>query len=290
MSMVDERTAISSADRRRPVVRWTLWIVQALILVGLIISGLGTLLWLAKSSVSTTQDILTAPWDWFPSGVQWGNLVTAWSDLRVGTYVINTAIMAVGSWIANIIVTTTAAYVMSILRPRWTPLFSGAILATLFIPGVVTLVPMYINVINAGMLNTFWAVWLPAAASAFNILVVKRFFDGVPHEIIEAARVDGAGPVRIFWQIVLPFARPILGVISILAILASWKDFLWPKLVLQDPAMQPISVALPKFANTTELSIQMAAMFLGLLIPVVLFILFQKQILRGASLAGATKG
>jgi multiple sugar transport system permease protein len=295
MTTTDERTAISWADRRRPSVRWTLRITQTVILIGLLVSGVGTLLWLAKASLSTTQDIIATPWDWFPHGVHWENLSVAWNDLKVGRYLGNTAIMALGAWIANVIVTTTASYVLSILRPRWAPLFSGAILATLFIPSIVALVPLYLTIIRVpgtqiSLLNTFWAVWLPAAASAFNILVVKRFFDNIPLEIVEAARIDGAGAFRIFWQIVLPFARPILGVVSVLAILASWKDFLWPKLVLQDPNLQPISVALPRFANTTELSVQMAAMFLGLIIPVVLFLVFQKQILRGVSLSGGTKG
>lgn len=295
MSGLEERTAISWADRRRPHVRWTLRIAQTVILIGLLISGAGTLLWLAKSSVSTTQDIISAPWEWFPHGVHWENLAVAWNDLQVGRYLANTAIMAAGAWIANVVVTTTASYVLSILRPRWAPVLSGAILATLFIPSIVALVPLYVTIIRVpgtqiSLLNTFWAVWLPAAASAFNILIVKRFFDAIPREIIEAARMDGAGAVRVFWTIVLPFARPIIGVVSVLAILASWKDFLWPKLVLQDPDLQPISVALPRFANTTELSVQMAAMFLGLAIPVILFLLFQKQILRGVSLSGGTKG
>ena len=295
MTMTDERSAISWADRRRPSVKWTLRIAQTVILIGLLISGAGTLLWLAKASLSTTQDIISAPWEWFPHGIHVENLAVAWNELQVGRYLGNTAIMAAGAWIANIIVTTTASYVLSILRPRWAPVFSGAILATMLIPSIVAMVPLYVTVIRVpgtqiSLLNTFWAVWLPAAASAFNILIVKRFFDAIPQEIIEAARVDGAGAFRIFWQIVLPFARPILGVVSVLAILASWKDFLWPKLVLQDPNLQPISVALPRFANTTELSVQMGAMFLGLMIPVVLFLVFQRQILRGVSMSGATKG
>ncbi len=125
-------------------------------------------------------------------------------------------------------------------------------LATLFIPSVVLLVPLYITVvrpaIGPSLLNSYLGVWLPTAANAFNILLVKRFFDSLPHEVFEAARTDGAGPFRLFWSIVLPMSKPILGVVSVFAIIASLKDFLWPSLVLMDPAVQPLGVRLPAIA------------------------------------------
>ena len=113
-------------------------------------------------------------------------------------------------------------------------------LATLFIPGIVLLVPLYLTIVHppiigGSLLNNYLAVWLPMAANAFNILLVKRFFDNLPREIFEAAKTDGAGPFRLFWSIVLPMSKPILGVVSVFAIIAAWKDYLWPKLVLPDP-------------------------------------------------------
>lgn len=291
----DERSIISSADRKQPRIRRTLRTTQGVILAGLVVVGLGPLLWLVKAGLSTTQDLITDPLAWFPSGVQWHNIVDAWTTIEIGKYLGNTAIIAAGCLVANLLVTTTAAYVLSVVRPRWAPVLSGAILATLFVPGIIALVPLYLTILEVpgtsiSLLNTYWAVWLPSAASAFNILVVRRFFDEIPRETVEAAQIDGAGIVRIFWQIVLPFSKPILGVVSIMAVLGAWKDFLWPKLVLQDPNLQPISVALPRVQATTELSLQMAGMFLGMLIPVVLFLVFQRQILRGVSMSGSVKG
>ena len=138
---------------------------------------------------------------------------------------------------------------LSVLRPKYAPILNGAVLATLFIPSVVLLVPLYLTivrpVIGTSLLNNYLAVWLPAAANAFNILLVKRFFDNLPREVFEAARTDGAGPFRVFWSIVLPMSRPILGVVSVFAIIASLKDYLWPSLVLPDPAVQPLGVRLP---------------------------------------------
>lgn len=291
-----ERSVISVFDRRKPSIRITLFVVQSLILIGLLIVGLGPLLWLFKAAISTTQDILTEPFALWPSGiVQWDNLAFAWTRGRIGFYLGNTAIIALGTWFASLAVSTTAAYVLSVLRPKWGPLLSGAILATLFIPHVVSLVPLYLTILDVpgvgiSLLNTYWAVWLPAAANAFNVLVIKRFFDSLPRELFEAARIDGAGSVRILWNLVLPMSRPILAVVSLLTIIASWKDFLWPLLVLQQPDLQPVSVALPRLVDTYELSIQMAALFLALIVPVILFLVFQRQFLRGVSLSGGSKG
>lgn len=290
------RTNISDSDRRRPVVRVTLGIAQALVLAGLVIAGLGPLVWLALAAVSPTQDLIREPFAFFSSGVvQWENIGIAWERGRIGHYLLNTAVLALGATIATLVVSTTAAFVITVLKPRWGKLLSGAILATLFVPGIVALVPLYLTVrelpvFGVSLLNTPWAIWLPAAATAFNVLIIARFLESIPADLYDAARIDGAGALRILWSIVLPLSRPILGVVGLLAVVASWKDYLWPLLVLPDPDKQPVSVALPRLAAQTELSVQMAALFLSLLIPVVLFLLFQRQFLRGASMAGGVKG
>ncbi len=290
-----ERSAISDADRRRPSVRTTMTTLQIAFFAFLVIAGVGPILWLAKAALSTTQDTISQPFAWFPSGVQWGNLAAAWEQIQVGRYLANTAVMALGSTVATVLVTASLAYVISILRPRWANVLSGAILVTLFVPGVISLVPLYLTVVDlplvgGSIVDTYWAVWLPAAANAFAVLVVTRFFDEIPREIIEAARVDGVGPFRMFFVIVLPFSKSILGVIAVLTILNSWKDFLWPMLVLPSSELQPISVALARIAGKTDLSLQMSAMLLGLLIPIAVFLIFQRQILKGVSMSGGVKG
>jgi multiple sugar transport system permease protein len=119
---------------------------------------------------------------------------------------------------------------------------------------------------------------------------VKRFFDSLPHEVFEAARTDGAGPFRLFWSIVLPMSKPILGVVSVFAIIASLKDFLWPSLVLMDPAVQPLGVRLPAIESQTELDVNLAALAIATIIPIVLFLVFQRTFLKSAGLGGAVKG
>lgn len=288
-------SVLSDSDRRLTRIRVPFVIGQVVVLLGLLVAGLGPLLWLLKAAISPTQDSIRSPLAWFPSGqVQWGNLATAWQQGHIGYYLGNTAMIAAGTALASLIVCTTAGYVLSVLRPRWGALLSAAILATLFVPHIVSLVPLYLTVlkvpvVHTNLTNTFWAVWLPPAASAFNVLIVKRFFDGIPREYFEAARIDGAGSVRVFTSLVLPLSRPILGVVVLLSIISSWKDYLWPLLVLTNPDLQPVSVALPKIAKVTELNIQLAGLFLALLIPVLLFLVFQRAFLRGVGLSGGIK-
>jgi multiple sugar transport system permease protein len=290
-----ERGALSAADWRRPGVRRTMRTVHVVLLILLAVAGVGPMLLLAKFAITPTQDILRTPMAVFPHGTAWDNLSKAWTNVHVSLYFINTVIIAAGSWLVQIIVATTGGFALSVLRPRYGRVVSGAVLGTLFVPAVVLLVPLYLTILNPPLLgrslmNTFWAVWLPAGASAFNILLVQRFFDNLPREVFEAARVDGAGPFRLFWSIVLPMSRPILGVVSVFAVIASWKDFLWPLLVLRDPNLQPLSVRLPTLAHTTDLGVFLAALAISTLIPVAMFMVFQRTFLRSAGLGGAVKG
>ncbi|WP_433169568.1 carbohydrate ABC transporter permease [Kribbella sp. CA-247076] len=292
--MSHERGIISTADRKRSLVRYGLPTIQVMLFVGVAIAGVGPLLWLLKSGLSTSQDILRGPMQLWPSGIQWQNIPDAWTRVQIGSYLGNTAIIAIGSLLSTLFVCTTGAFVLSVLRPKWGPIVTGAVLATLFLPGVISLVPLYLTILKMPVLgfnlqNTFWAVWLPQAAGAFNILVMKRYFDSIPRELIEAARIDGASNLRLFTSLVLPLSKPIVGVVALLTVIGSWKDYLWPLLVLPDPRLQPISVALPRVAETTEISLQMSALFLAVLIPVVLFLVFQKQFLKGVGMSGGIK-
>ncbi|MEU0089901.1 carbohydrate ABC transporter permease [Kribbella sp. NPDC006257] len=289
-----ERGIISSMDRRRPLIQYGLPIIQVLLFIGVVIAGVGPLLWLLKSGLSTSQDIIRGPMSLWPSGIQWHNVPDAWTQVQIGSYLGNTAIIAIGSLISTLFVCTTGAFVLSVLRPKWGGIITGAVLATLFLPGVISLVPLYLTILKMpvfgwNLQNTFWAVWLPQAAGAFNILVMKRYFDAIPRELIEAARIDGASNLRLFTALILPMSKPIIGVVALLTVIGSWKDYLWPLLVLPDPKLQPISVALPRVQKTTDLSLQMSALFLAVLIPVVLFLIFQKQFLRGVGMSGGIK-
>jgi multiple sugar transport system permease protein len=295
MAAANHRGLLAPTDRKRASVRWSTRALHGLLLAVLAVAGLGPMLWLAKAAVTPPQDTLRHPMALWPNGIDLANLTEAWTRVEIDKYFFNTIALAAGSWAVQLLVAATGGYALAVLRPRIGRYLSGAVLATLFVPSVVLLVPLYLTILDpplvgTSMLNTFWAVWLPAGANAFNVLLMQRFFANLPREIFEAARVDGAGPYRLFWSIVLPMSRPIIGVVSVFAVIASWKDFLWPMLVLPDPALQPLSVRLPILQQFVELDVFLAALAISSLIPIALFLLFQRLFLNGASLGGAVKG
>jgi multiple sugar transport system permease protein len=286
---------VSEIEWRRPSTRWGMRTLHVLLFVGVLVIGVGPILWLAKSAITPTIDTISHPMALFPHGAAWSNLSQAWNDVHVGRYFWNTVVIAFGSWAVQIVVATTGGFALSVLRPRYAPIIKGLLLATLFIPAIVLLVPLYIEIVrlplvHKSLINSYWALWLPYGASAFNVILVTRFFDNLPREIFEAAEIDGAGPFQLFWRIVLPMSKPILGVVSVFAVLASWKDFLWPFLVLSNPNVQPLSVRLPSIELQTSLGVFLAAMFIACLVPIAGFLIFQRSFLGGTGLGGAIKG
>jgi multiple sugar transport system permease protein len=291
----EQRGLISLADWRSRRFRWSIQTVHGVTLVLLLIVGLGPILWLAKAAITPTQDTLRQPMALWPNGWDLSLLVQAFTTVHIERYFMNTVWIAIGSWIVQITVATTAGYALSVLRPKGSRIIYGLILATLFVPSIVLLVPLYLTVldlpiVNVKLVDTFWAVWLPAGASAFNVVIIKRFFDNLPREIFEAAEVDGAGPFRLFWSICLPMSRPIIGVVSVFAVIATWKDYLWPMLVLPTPANQPLSVRLPTLERGIQLDLFLASLAIATLFPIVLFLIFQRMFLKGDNLSGAIKG
>ncbi|HEY3139659.1 MAG TPA: carbohydrate ABC transporter permease [Acidimicrobiales bacterium] len=290
-----ERTILSTFDWNRSRVRRAMRTAQGLVLLVLLVTSVGPILWLAKAATSSTQDTLRTPFALWPSGVDSENLSTAWYQADISRYFTNTVWVMLGSCAVQVLVATTGGFVLSVLRPWYAKVVTAAVLATLFVPGVVVLVPLFLTVLhlpvfNTSLLNTYWAVWLPAGANAFNVLLVKRFMDNLPHEVFEAAQVDGAGPFRLLWSIALPMSKPILGVVSIFAALNAWKDFLWPLVVLPDVHMQPLSVRLPTIRETVQLDVYLAALLISLALPITIFLVFQRLFLRGIGLGGAVKG
>jgi multiple sugar transport system permease protein len=286
---------ISEIEWRKPSTRWGMRTLHVMLLVGLVVIGLGPILWLAKSAITPTLDTISHPMALFPHGTAWSNLSQAWNDVHVGRYFWNTIVIAFGSWAVQIFVATTGGFALSVLRPRYAPIIKGLLLATLFIPTIVLLVPLYLEIVrlpivHKSLIDNYWALWFPWSASAFNVILVTRFFDNLPREIFEAAEIDGAGPFQLFWRIVLPMSKPILGVVSVFAVLVAWRDFLWPFLVLSDPNKQPLSVRLPAIQLQTSLGVFLAAMLIACLVPIAAFLIFQRSFLRGTGLSGAIKG
>ncbi len=295
-----DRGIVSVNDWRRKTIRFPLATAQLVLLLLLVIAGLLPVLWLMKAALTPTQDTLTQPLALFPHGITWSNLAQAFGvNIKIQDFFLNTIWVAAGAWFVQIVVATTGGFALSVLRPKYGRIVTALVIATLFLPAIVLLIPLYLTILHplgfgGSLLNTFWAVWLPSGASAFNVVLVMRFFDSLPREIFEAAQTDGAGPFRLFWSIVLPMSKPVIGVVTVFAIINAWKDFLWPNLVLPGgsdlASVQPLSVRLPAIQGTTELGPFLASLAIATLIPIILFLLFQRTFLNGGGFGGAVKG
>ncbi|NBE83309.1 carbohydrate ABC transporter permease [Micromonospora rubida] len=288
------RTLISHAQLRRGRGRIIYWTLLTVVVVGFTLVFLGPLYWMVTGALKSGQEIAQTPPSLFPKDPQPQNYVDAWTNLDLAKLLFNTFYYAAGALLFQLVLDTTAAYALSKLRPAFGNVILGLMLATLMIPAMVLIVPQYVTVIDLpilhlNLLDSPFAIWLPAVANAFNIFLLKRFFDSIPEELMAAALVDGATPLRTLWSIILPMSRPILGVVSIFAVTAVWKDFLWPKLVMPSPETRTVSVGIYAFSGGTPMNIVIAASVIAAIPTVVVFLIFQRNIMSGLT-AGSLKG
>ena len=289
-----ERTLISPWALRKRRGRLLYWLVFALVITLFTVAFVVPLLWMVLGAMKSAPELARNPPTLLPETFNVGAYAEAWQFMDLAKYFTNTVIVAAGAWLIQLAVQVPAAYALSKLRPALGRWILALMLATLMLPASALLVPTYlaiteVPVLEVNLVNSPAAIWLPAAANAFNIYLLKRFFDQIPTELLDAARIDGAGSVATMVRIVLPLSRPIIAVVSIFSIVAAWKDFIWPLLVLQDPEIQTLSVALQRFEPDTPINLMLAGLVLASIPMVVAFLIFQRQILAGLT-AGSLKG
>ncbi|TDC79471.1 carbohydrate ABC transporter permease [Streptomyces hainanensis] len=277
--------------RRGRLVYWSLFAVTLLLFT---LAFVIPLYWMVTGGMKSSPELARNPPTYVPEEWHPDTYTDAWNRLDLARYFGNTLTLIGGAWLLGLAIQLPAAYALSRLRPRFGGLVLGLMLVTLMVPATVLLVPTYLTVTDVPLLglnlvNNPAAVWLPAAANAFNIYVLKNFFDRIPGELLDAARIDGAGPLTVLRRIVLPLSRPIIAVVSILSVTALWRDFLWPLVVLPDPARQPITVYLQRISDSTSLNLLIAGLVLASIPLVLLFLVFQRHIIAGLT-AGGIKG
>lgn len=243
------RTLVSPLALRTPRGRVIYWTILTVTVVGFTGAFVFPLYWMVTGALKSPDELAQIPPSFFPKHFDLQVYADAWEQLQLGVFLKNTVLYAGGAWLFTLAVDVSAAYALSKLRPMFGKLVLGAMLATLMIPPMVLLLPTYLvakdlPIFHLDLLNTPWAIWLPAAANGFFVFLLKRFFDSIPRELLEAAEIDGASPARILWSIVLPVSRPIIGVVSILSVVTVWKDFVWPLLVLPETDKMSISVGI----------------------------------------------
>ncbi len=288
-----ERTLVPPLMLKRPIGRTIYWLVFALLVLATLIT-FGPLYWMYSGALKSSVEIFQTPPTFWPVHPDWSNYSNAWTILQLPLYFGNSLILAAGAVVLQILVSATSAYALSKLHPAGKNIIQFGFFCTLMVPSIVYIIPQFVNIsdlplLHLSLINTWAGVWLPEAASAFNILVLKSFFDSIPTELSDAARLDGANAWQLFTRIILPLSRPALAVITIFTVIASWKDFLWPLLVLSDSNLQPLIVALYHESGINAnlpFSYLIAGLAFASIPPIILFLLFQRQIIRGINLSG----
>lgn len=282
---------LSLQSRRGKLIYWTVLVV---VVIGFTLAFVFPLYWMVTGALKSPDELAQIPPSFFPKSFDFGVYADAWNQLQLGVFLKNTVLYAGGAWLLTLAVDVTAAYALSKLRPYFGKVILALMLATLMIPPMVLLLPTYlvakdVPIFHFDLLNTPWAIWLPAAANGFFIFLLKRFFDSIPRELLEAAEIDGASPMRILWSIVLPVSRPILGVVSILSVVTVWKDFVWPLLVLPETDKMSISVGIASLSAQMPQNVLIASLVIASLPTILVFFVFQRSIMAGLT-AGSLKG
>jgi len=227
----------------------------------------------------------------WPDNPRFQNFIDSITKYNLLRQFLNSFIIVGGGVVTQMFVSTLAAYSLAQLKPKGGRYIEFGMLITLLIPSIAYIIPLYrslvnVPILNISLINNYWGLWLPYSLSAFAILVLKDSFQKIPRELYDAAKIEGANAYDLFVKFTLPLSRSIIAVLSILAFVNLWKDFLLPYLVLQQDDMQPITVRLWKIAQFEPLNLQMAASFVAMLPPVIIAIVLQRFILRGVSIGG----
>jgi putative chitobiose transport system permease protein len=293
MAQIAEPVAVLRRARRRPrrraVVSSSLWYV---LLVFLAVITVFPFFWMLMTSLKGPLDpIYSIPPQFIPSNPSLAAYQQVLNTLPIPRFFLNSIIVAVAVGLLNVAVAAMAAYPLAKMRFLGRDAIFYALLATLIVPAQLTYIPSFVLAVNVfHYYDTLPALILPSLVSAFNIFLLRQAFRGVPNDLIDAARVDGAGEWRIWWSILLPIVRPSLAAVAIFTFVTSWNDFLWPSLMLhtKDGLTLPVGLAaLQSFFQSDFRAV--AAGVVITVVPILLFfILVQRYFVRG--LAGAVKG
>lgn len=224
----------------------------------------------------------------WPDELTTANFSSLFDRFPVGTWFANSVMVAGVTTAIAVTVNLLAGYALAKLRFPGRGAVFVLILSTMMIPAQAIMFPQFRTVADLGLFGTFWAVILPSAATAFGIFLARQFLLSIPDELLEAAKMDGAGQLRIFFRIVLPLCRPLIAVLVLLAFMAQWNDFLWPLITLKDPALYtlPVSLRFLQGQYDADYGGLMAAALLTCLPLVVLFLLLQRYFVQGLARTG----
>ena len=264
---------------------WLLYIIltAALVLV------LSPFVWMILGSFKSEGELKQVPPTWWPQDASLDNYKQLFDQLAFGTFFRNSTIVAVAVTAGNLLFCSMLGYAFAMLNFRGKRALFIIVMGTLMLPFVVTFVPLFVLVANIGLIDSLPGLILPLLVGPFGVFLMRQFFLGMPRDLLDAGRVDGAGELRIFATVYLPLAGPALATLGILTFLSSWNNFLWPLVVAQNEETYTLPVALALYSvgqNSTQYGLLLAGATVVVLPILVVFLIFQRRFIEGIATTG----
>ncbi|HAH86106.1 MAG TPA: sugar ABC transporter permease, partial [Armatimonadetes bacterium] len=241
------------------------------------------LLWMLSTSLKEPGAVFSSSMQWIPNPVVWQNYVEAWNAQPFGRFYLNSIFVGAMVTIGQVVTSSMAAYAFARLEfPGRDKLFF-AYLATMMIPGAVTMIPQFILVRKLNWVDTYWALILPGLFSAFGTFMLRQFFMTLPRDLEEAAKIDGCSLFGIYWKIIMPLSMPALATLTTMTFMGSWNNFMWPLIVTNSLEMKTLPIGLQAFQGqfSVEWTLLMAASLFTLLPVIVVFLAGQRYFVEG---------
>lgn len=277
----------SALSSRLPRLRFGHLALHAVLIAGSVVMLL-PFAWMLSTSLKEPRQIFTYPPVWIPSPIAWENYATTVSVMPFGRFYFNSLVVATSVTLLQILTSSLAAFAFARLRFRGRNVLFLLYLATLMVPFQVTMIPNFILIRFLGWYDSYQALILPTAFSALSTFLLRQYFLGIPMDLDEAARMDGASSLRIWWQIIMSLSGPAIAALSVFIFLASWNDFLWPLVITTSLEMRTLPVGISAFQGqyNVQWHLLMAGSVIAMLPVLVIYVIGQKWIVRGITLTG----
>lgn len=261
-------------------------IVTIVLLVGAVLM-VTPFVWMLLTSFKPEREAMLIPPTLFPKTITFENYINLFQNMNFLVYLKNTLIIVAFSFV-GLLLNAMAGYAFAKYKFPGKNILFYIVLATMMIPSQVTMIPIYLILNSMGLTNTMLGIILPGLVGAFAIFLFRQFMESIPTELIEAARLDGAGEFKIFFTLIMPVAKPIFAVQGILTFIGAWNSFLWPLIMANDEGLYTLSVGLSllRGQNTANFALQMAGAAVMVVPIMVIFSMFQKHIIEGFTISG----
>lgn len=248
-------------------------------------------IWMASTALKPTPEVLSFTPRWIPSTITFEHIVEILERRPFVTWLLNSLIVATGATVVTVITTTFAAYAFARIDWPGRNVVFFTLLAAMFIPWEINAIPLFFIARELNLLNTHAGVFLPISAMPISLFLLRQFFINIPRDLEDAARIDGAGHLRILWYVIIPVSLPAYGALTIFIFIFAWNEFFWSLIALQSSGMLTLPIGLKTLvgADDIQYDLLMASSFLATLPALIVFLILRRQVIAGVSMAGVQR-